>query len=109
MLHAFAWRPAMLAALTPALAFAAAPAFAQDAAPRSIAVSYHDLDLTTAHGRHQLDWRLRHSAQDVCGYDRTEHMGLQNYDARACYETALAHAHVAMASVMAKTRMASRQ
>ena len=105
MLHAFAWRPAMLAALS----LSAAPAFAQDATPRSVEVRYGDLDLTSAHGRHQLEWRLRHSAQDVCGYDRTEHMGLQNYDARACYETALAHAHVAMASVMAKTRMASRQ
>ena len=46
----------------------AAPALAQDGpAPRSVAVSYADLDLASEAGRRSFDNRLRQAVREVCG------------------------------------------
>ncbi|WP_420381447.1 UrcA family protein [Novosphingobium sp.] len=108
MMHASAWRPAMLAALIPVLALGAVPAFAQDAPEvHRMEVRYGDLDLTTTKGRATLERRLRHSAADVCDYNLSERLILDSAAERTCYTTALAHARVSMASAVSRTRMAS--
>jgi len=122
MMHVHAWRPAVLAALIPALAFSAAPVFAQTAAPnsfgdtevRQMTVNYGDLDLTSKKGRQVLEMRLRRSAETVCGYDPADRMQFGHTDTRTCYDTAIAHAHVSLATAIsrseaAKSRMASSQ
>ena len=114
MMHVHAWRPAVLAALLPALALSAAPAFAQNAQTSAenpmvhrMTVSYADLDMTTAKGRTVLERRLRHSASQVCNYDRSERL-LQGWgEERECYNAAMAHARVSLAAAISKTRMAS--
>lgn len=122
MMHVHAWRPAVLAALIPALAFAAAPAFAQTSAPNSVGdpnvhhltVRYGDLDLASAKDRQALEMRLQHSAATVCGYNKGDLPQLGNADERTCYNGAMAHAHVSLATAintsrMAKSLMANRQ
>jgi len=51
-----------------AIAFSAAPASARDAAGSSrLAVSYADLDLSTARGVQRLDRRIRTAVETACG------------------------------------------
>ena len=51
-----------------AIAFSAAPASAQNAAGSSpLAVSYADLDLSTAQGVARLDRRIRTAVETACG------------------------------------------
>lgn len=66
-LAGLALAPAMLLGAVPALA-APAPEDGQTDV-RTTTVAYGDLNLATASGRHQLDTRLRHAADTVCGVD----------------------------------------
>jgi UrcA family protein len=51
-----------------AIAFSAAPALAQSAAGSNpVAVSYADLDLSTARGVERLDRRIRTAVETACG------------------------------------------
>lgn len=111
MMHVHAWRPAVLAALIPALVFAAAPAFAQTFAPNSVGdpdvhhltVRYGDLDLTNTKDRKVLEMRLQHSAATVCGYDKGDPPQLGNADERNCYNGAITHAHISLATAIHKS------
>ena len=98
MKHAFAWSSAMLIAA----GLCTAPAMAQsadDGAVRTtIAVNYHDLDLTTPKGRARLDMRLRHAAERVCGYDRDERPWRGDEARTACYTKALRDARTTLAA-----------
>ena len=114
MMHVHAWRPAVLAALIPALAFAAAPAVAQTSAPNAVGdrevhhltVRYDDLDLTNTKGRQELEMRLQHSAATVCRYDKGDPPQLGNADERTCYNGAMAHAQISLATAIQKSQMA---
>ena len=115
MMHVRAWRPAMIAALSPLvlipLVLCAAPAFAAtggDDAARQREVYFGDLDLSTAKGRHKLDQRLRETAATVCDYDATGTWELMDAQHR-CYDTALQTAHVALAMKLSEARMASNR
>lgn len=66
------------------------PAFAQSA-PTQLAVSYSDLDLSTAHGQRVLDRRLRTAAETVCGPTSSADPRGKN-DVRQCRAETLAYA-----------------
>ena len=56
-------------------------------APRSVTVSFRDLDLTTTAGASTLYERLKGAARSVCDQPR---IGLQGFrEWHACYDTAL--------------------
>jgi UrcA family protein len=98
MKHAFAWGSAALVAA----GLFAAPAMAQSAADgavkTTVAVHYHDIDLTTAKGRARLDWRMKRAAEQVCGYDRLERPWPGDGPAMACYDRALRDARTTFAA-----------
>lgn len=87
----------------------AAIAMAQPATASSTAVSYADLDLSSAQGRATLDARVRHAARQVCEIG-TDHVSLAERNAaRACFNTALSSAHQQYASIEARrARVADR-
>lgn len=84
------------AALAAAVA-AASPASAQEE-PRSVAVSYADLDLSTADGVGRLDRRVRNAADRVCSVNGARDLKTRGM-VLACKEQTLANArqHVQMA------------
>ena len=112
MQHAFAWRRAMLAslALVPAVALGVAPTRAADSGvdTRQMAVHYHDLDLATAKGRTHLEMRLQRAAAMVCGNPDGERPAFNDEAARTCYNSALAHAHTALATAQARREVVTR-
>jgi len=68
----------------------AAQAPAGEPAPRSVTVSFRDLDLTTVAGASTLYQRLKNAAQSVCDQPR---IGTEGYRVwHACYQTALSDA-----------------
>ena len=100
---------APLVAAAPAQAHAAtAPDNAEGTDLRQLTVDYHDLDLTTARGRRQLEMRIDHAAADVCGYDRGARPPAEMVDGRKCYVDALSHAHATIASRLAAQTLVSR-
>jgi len=67
MITRFALKAVFASTVAAAAAFAAMPAHAELGAPRSVAVSYTDLDLKTATGQNQLRKRIAFAAELVCG------------------------------------------
>ena len=63
-------------------------------APPTQVVAYGDLDLSSAEGRENLQFRLRRAAREVCQHESFRRTGsLRHYGkTRACYEQALADA-----------------
>ena len=98
MKHAFAWSSAVLIAAGLCTAPAMAQAADDGAVKTSIAVTYHDLDLTTAKGRARLDMRIRHAAETVCGYNRDERPWRGDDAGTACYDKALRDAQTTLAA-----------
>ena len=93
---------ALLASAAAALAtFAVAPAHAELGAPRSVAVSFADLDLKTESGQKQLRKRVNFAAEVVCGpadtlsYHSKKSVG-------ACQDNAISNASRAMVEVIAQ-------
>ena len=102
----FATRIMALAALPAALLIAgtahAAPA--QDNADtdlRSLSVSYHDLNLASAHDRARLEHRIVAAAEQVCNYDRGVHALEETMIETRCYNHAVADAHARLVPVIA--------
>ena len=97
-------------ALVPALALTAAPARAADneGETSQLEIRYHDLDLTTAKGRNQLEMRLHRAAATVCGYDDGDRATFDIAAGRTCYNTALAHAHTALAAAQSAHEVVTR-
>jgi UrcA family protein len=95
-------------ALVPVLVLAAAPAFAETTDPdvHHMTVRYDDLDLSTAKGRHLLDYRLRHSAAEVCGHEDGQKPRPEEMEGMRCYDKALTSARMAMAGVISHAQMA---
>ena len=76
------------AALACVLCVAQVPA--GEPGPRSVTVSFRDLDLTTVTGARTLYQRLKNAAQSVCDQPR---IGIEGYRVwHACYDTALSDA-----------------
>lgn len=73
---------AALAALLPLV-----PAHAEPA-PRSLVVSYSDLDIVSAKGRAKLERRIQHAADEVCGGVSDLDVAGQNEMRRCRTETA---------------------
>ena len=68
----------------------AAPAFAEPARDSSVAVSVvrtADLDLSSEHGRRQLDRRLVHAVREVCGTAADADLEGKNEVRKCRYET----------------------
>lgn len=110
MKHAFAWRATAFAGVV--LGLVSSPVLAQSANDeidhRQMAVHYHDHDLATAKGRARLETRLERAAAMVCGYDNGETPWKGDDDGRACYNTALVHAHTALAAAAQPREMVTR-
>ena len=92
--------------------FTAAPALAQDApSPRSVAVSFADLDLGSEAGRSTFDNRLRQAVRQDCGTASSADLRGQN-QVDACREELTARAgqqrDVALASRQSGIVIAAR-
>lgn len=94
-------------ALVPA-AHAAEAAGSDQPEVHSLAVSYHDLDLSTAKGRSTLHWRMRMAAQTVCGYDAVRKPMAEMAAAQACYDHAMRDAQVKLAAITTPRALAAR-
>lgn len=92
----------LLASLTAGIAtFALTPAaHAEISKPRSVVVSYGDLDLNTATGKARLDRRIAYAAGTVCGP-----ADMLSYESRmataACESDAIANANRGLVQVFA--------
>lgn len=66
----------------------------QVAEPQSIAVSYDDLDLTSAAGQETLHYRLANAAREACGSSDWKRVGSLAVASRnqSCYEESLSRA-----------------
>lgn len=62
----------LIAAAAMSAALATAPAIAGDAEGKSVAVSYHDLDLSSAEGLKALERRLESAARRACDYNNLQ-------------------------------------
>lgn len=93
---------ALLASVAAGLVtFAVAPAGAELGAPRSVAVSYTDLDLSSSYGKGILKKRIAFAAQTVCGpVDRLSYYSVKSV--AACEENAIANATRGMVEVFAE-------
>lgn len=78
---------------------ASAPASAEMFAPKSVTVSYADLDLATADGKGRLDGRIGRAAAMVCGVSSRELA--QERGIQACRTDAVADARAQIATVVA--------
>ncbi|HEV2567330.1 UrcA family protein [Sphingomonas sp.] len=80
--------------------FALTPAHAELGAPRSIAVSYADLDLKTDTGKDRLKRRVAYAAETVCGaVDEFSYFNKKSVG--ACQDRAIANASRGMVEVFA--------
>lgn len=82
----------LLAFAAAAVAFSATPAFAQQPSS-TVAVSYADLDLSTARGIRKLDRRIRTAVERACGPISSFDPAGKN-DVRQCRTDTLAAARV---------------
>lgn len=101
MITRFALKAVFASTVAAAAAFAAMPAQADLGAPRSVAVSYSDLDLKTATGQDQLKKRIAYAAEVVCGSADT----LSYYSKKSiagCRDRAVAGAQQGMVEVFAQ-------
>ena len=109
MKHAFAWAST---ALIISAGLFAAPAMAQSAGgytvETSMAVHFHDLDLTTVKGRTQLNQRVERAAARVCGYDYGQRPGRGDDEGRACYDRALRDARTTLAARQTSREVVTR-
>lgn len=93
---------ALLASIAAGLAtFAMVPAHAELGAPRSVVVSFADLDLGSEAGQARLDRRIAYAAETVCGP-----VDMMNYQSRqalaACETDAITRAKGGMVQVFAQ-------
>lgn len=95
------YRKSILAAGLIGLAFASQPAFA-----RSIAVPYHDLNLSSPEGQQALDSRVRAAARKVCEITTGRSTLHEMVAERECYDDALSSARKAVADVIPARRPA---
>lgn len=95
---------ALLASAAAGLAtFALTPAQAELGAPRSVIVSYADLDLSSDSGRNQLKRRVAFAAETVCGpADRLSYHSKKAVG--ACQDNAIANASRGMVEVFANAK-----
>jgi UrcA family protein len=101
MFTRFALKAVLASTIAAAATFAAMPAHAELGAPRSVAVSYADLDLKSETGQNQLRKRIAFAAETVCGPADT-----LSYHSRksvaGCRDRAIAGAQQGMVEVFAK-------
>ncbi|HEX2762643.1 MAG TPA: UrcA family protein [Allosphingosinicella sp.] len=94
-----------LAALAAAAVTAAGIAIATPASAEpsedSVAVSYGDLDLSTANGSARFDRRVRNAARTLCGWNQLQPIDMQR-QVSACQEAAIANAKADARVAMAK-------
>lgn len=94
--------------ITPLIAAAVgALLIAQPAIAASVAVEYHDLDLSTKQGRQELDRRLLRAARAVCRTDaiQTGSIVRSSVD-RECVKQALAQSREQVAAQIRKDKAA---
>lgn len=105
-----------LAALAAAAVTAAAialttPVHAAQPAEDSVAVSYGDLDLSTADGSARFERRVRNAARSLCGSAQLQPINMAR-QVSACQQSAIANAkadaEIAMAKSDAPVRLALR-
>ena len=81
--------------------FAVAPAHAELGAPRSVAVSFNDLDLKSDAGQARLTKRIAFAAETVCGpVDKLSYFSRRAVD--ACQDFAISNAKRTMVEVFAQ-------
>lgn len=101
MFSRFAMKALFASTAAAAATLAIAPAHAALGAPRSVAVSYTDLDLKTETGKAQLKRRVAYAAETVCGpADTLSYHSKKNV--AACQDRAVANASRAMVEVFAQ-------
>lgn len=104
------WRSLMIAGVV--LVVTSSPALAQSVNAQSdvreMAIHYHDLDLNTVKGRRHLEARLERAAALVCGYDNGRQPWKGDDAGQACYNTALVHAHTALAAAQRPREVVTR-
>ncbi|NNM78247.1 UrcA family protein [Sphingomonas sp. ID1715] len=99
---------ALLASLAAGVAtFAFAPAHAELGAPRSVAVSYADLDLKSDGGKAQLKKRIAFAAEIVCGpADNFSYFSKKSV--AGCQDRAISNASRGMVEVFANAESTIR-
>jgi UrcA family protein len=76
---------------------------AQSASAETAAITYDDLDLSSAEGKAELDRRVDRAARDICGYSELM-VGSRIIpaEARKCYKDALKQIKKTVAAVTSK-------
>jgi UrcA family protein len=100
MLNRFISKGLLASAAAGLATFAMTPAHAGLGAPRSIAVSYADLDLKSDDGRDQLKRRVAFAAETVCGPADTFSY-FSKKSVAACQDRAITNASRGMVEVFA--------
>ena len=78
---------------------------AQPAIAESVAVNYHDLDLTTKQGQRELRHRIDKAAKEVCGYNKiVTSTRLPSSEARACVKKAKQQIQQKLATVLERDK-----
>ena len=82
-------------------AFFGALLAAQPVLAETAAITYDDLDLTTAEGKAELDRRVDKAAKDICGYSELM-VGsrIVPAEARKCYKDALKQIKKSVAAIV---------
>jgi UrcA family protein len=100
MFNRFISKAVLASAVAGFATFALTPAHAELGAPRSIAVSYADLDLKSDSGKAQLKRRVAYAAETVCGpADTLSYFSKKSVG--ACQDRAIANASRGMVEVFA--------
>ncbi|GGZ05262.1 UrcA family protein [Novosphingobium colocasiae] len=95
-----------IATIAAALVAAAAPSFAAEPAGKSIAVSFKDLDLSSAEGQRTLEHRIDKAARSVCGMDDvTTGTRIPSAESRQCYAGVSSRTRTAIAEKVNNARL----